>query len=173
MTTTVTIPTLRTERLTLRAFRAGDWDALTALNADPVFRHFLGGPWSADRTWASMETALGQWVLLGYGLFAVERDGQLIGRVGILHPADWPGPELAWGIAPAAWGQGMAVEAARAVLAWAAATQRFERLISLIDPANRQSVRVAEKLGATRHGSVTVRDFVADIWVHATQARGA
>lgn len=166
MTTTITIPTLHTTRLTLRAFRPDDWDALSALNGDPVFRRYLGGPWTPDRTWASIETTLGQWALRGYGLFAVVRGGALVGRVGILHPGDWPGPELAWGIAPAAWGQGLAVEAARAVLDWAA-TQRIGRLISLIDPANVQSVRVAEKLGAAREGPITVREFQAEVWVHA------
>lgn len=165
MTTTIVIPTLRTERLVLRAYQASDWNALTALNGDPLFRQFLGGAWTAEQTWTSMETTLGQWALLGYGLFAVERDGVVVGRVGILHPADWPGPELAWGIAPAHWGQGLAVEAARAVLAWAA-TRGIGRLTSLIDPANVQSVRVAEKLGATRDRPVTVRGQLAEIWVH-------
>lgn len=166
MSTVITIPTLRTERLILRAFRAHDRDALVALNADPVFRRFLGGPWTPERTWSSMETALGQWALRGYGLFAVEHGGTVVGRVGILHPADWPDPELAWGIAPAVWGQGLAVEAARAVLDWAFGTGRVEPLISLIDPANVQSVRVAEKLGAVREGPITVRDFQADVWAH-------
>lgn len=166
MTTTITIPTLRTARLILRAFSAEDRDALVALNADPVFRRYLGGPWSPERTWASMETALGQWALRGYGLFVVERDGQAIGRVGILHPWDWPAPELAWGIAPAAWGQGLAVEAATAVRDWAFQVGGLDELISLIDPANLQSVRVAQKLGAVRDRPTTVRDFHADIWMH-------
>ncbi len=173
MNTTIDIPTLHTDRLILRAFRADDWDALADLNADAVFRRYLGGPWTRDRTYAEMESALGQWAMRGYGLFAVEQNGVLIGRVGILHPVDWPGPELAWGIAPAGWGQGLAVEAARAVLDWACATRRIDQLISLINPANVQSVRVAEKLGASRGESVTVRDFVADIWVHAPPNAGA
>lgn len=173
MGTTFTIPALRTPRLFLRGFAATDWGALAELNADPLFRRYLGGPWPPDRTWASMETALGQWALRGYGLFAVIHDATVIGRVGILHPADWPGPELAWGIMPAAWGQGFAVEAARAVLDWADATPGIGKLISLIDPANHQSVRVAEKLGARRDKQVTVRGFQADIWVHARPSGAA
>jgi RimJ/RimL family protein N-acetyltransferase len=41
MSTTIDIPTLRTSRLVLRAFRAGDLDGLAAMNADPDVRQFL------------------------------------------------------------------------------------------------------------------------------------
>ena len=51
MSTTFEIPTLRTERLTLRAFRAGDIDALAAMQANPEVRRFLGDgrSWIAPR----------------------------------------------------------------------------------------------------------------------------
>src|SRR5262249_16679812 len=43
MATLIEIPTLRTERLVLRAFRAGDLDSLAAMNADPNVHRFLYG----------------------------------------------------------------------------------------------------------------------------------
>ena len=43
MSTIIEIPTLRTPNLTLRAFRPADLDAFAAMNADPVFRRYLGG----------------------------------------------------------------------------------------------------------------------------------
>jgi RimJ/RimL family protein N-acetyltransferase len=42
MTTTFEIPTLRTERLILRAFRAADIDAWAAMEADPEVRRYRG-----------------------------------------------------------------------------------------------------------------------------------
>ncbi len=174
MSTMIEIPTLRTPNLTLRAFRAGDLDAFAALNADPLFRRYLGGGTllSRSETWAIMETALGQWALRGYGMFVVESEGVFLGRVGILHPADWPEPELAWGIAPAAWGRGLATEAARAVRAWGLERFRFPRLVSFILSENQASARVAQKLGAVIEGKVAVRDFVADLWVHPAPGTG-
>ncbi|HEY0425923.1 MAG TPA: GNAT family N-acetyltransferase, partial [Rhodopila sp.] len=74
------IPKLRTERLILRGLRASDWDAYAAINADPVVRDWLGGNLlSREQSWAQMETFLGQWALRGYGIFAVQVDGNLAG----------------------------------------------------------------------------------------------
>jgi RimJ/RimL family protein N-acetyltransferase len=102
------IPTLTAGRLTLRGFRASDWDDLAAMNSDPPVRQWLGGTiLNRSQTWTQMEAILGQWALRGYGLFAVEVDGGFAGRVGLLHPADWPEPELAWTVATPFWGRGL------------------------------------------------------------------
>ena len=162
------IPTLTTARLLLRSFRPKDAPAYAAMNADPAFRRYLGDGkvLSADEAWTQMERALGQWALRGYGLFAVEASGVLAGRVGVLHPAAWPEPELAWGIAPSFWGQGLAMEAAAAVRDWAFDACGFPHLASFILAENTRSVRVAEKLGAFRAGDVEVLGVTAQRWVH-------
>jgi RimJ/RimL family protein N-acetyltransferase len=168
------IPTLTTDRLVLRGFQAGDWDAYAAMNADPAVRRWLGGNClSREQAWAQMESALGQWALRGYGFFAVESDGLFIGRVGMLHPADWPEPELAWGLASPFWGRGFATEAAAEIRRWAFANLRADRLVSYIVAENVRSQRVAEKLGAASlGGQIELRGFVADIWVHPAPNRG-
>lgn len=144
-----------------------DWNALTALNADMKFRAMLGGDTlTPEQSWGQMETAIGQWALRGDGLFPVEHKGRFIGRVGILHPADFPGPELAWGIAPDHWGQGFATEAAIAARDWVRSARGVRRLISLILPDNAPSRSVARKLGATIEGADIVRGFTIDVSVH-------
>ena len=167
MSTILEIPTLRTPRLLLRAFAAGDWDDMAAMHADIAVMEWLGG---ATRTrhevWALMERHVGQWGLLGYGMFAVEVDGRFAGRVGLLHPAEWPEAELAWGLIPSFWGRGLATEAAIAVRDWAFSHYDWPRLVSFILPANTRSRRVAEKLGAGLDGTIELRGFVADRWVH-------
>jgi RimJ/RimL family protein N-acetyltransferase len=161
------IPILTTDRLVLRGFHASDWDDLAALNGDLRVREWLGGNiMSRAETWTQMETVLGQWALRGYGLFALEVDGCVAGRVGLLHPADWPEPELAWTLAPAFWGRGLATEAARCAREWAFGQFGWNRLVSFILPQNLRSRRVAEKLGAVPEGTVALRSFVSDVWVH-------
>jgi RimJ/RimL family protein N-acetyltransferase len=167
------IPVLTTPRLVLRGFEAADWDAFAEINADAAVRGWLGGALlSREQTRAQMETILGQWALRGYGLFAVELGGRFAGRVGILHPADWPEPELAWMIAAPFWGNGLATEAAACVRDWMFASFAAERLVSYILPENARSRRVADKLGAVREVRIVLRGFESDVWVHPRPGRG-
>src|SRR3989337_1047597 len=104
---------------------------------------------------------IARWERNGVGQFVVLLDGHVIGRVGLIV---WDGrtwqtstyaaagehaeTELGWALTSRHWGHGYATEAARAVRAWARTVRRVERLISVIDPKNVRSARVAEKLGA-------------------------
>ncbi len=65
----------------------------------------------------------------------------------LYQPDPWPGIELAWALAREHWGQGYAPEAASTVRDWAFITLRLPRLVSVIIPENRPSIRVAEKIG--------------------------
>lgn len=164
----IEIPTLRTEHLVLRAFRADDLDGLAAMNADPEVERLLyaGQAVSREQCWMQMTTAIGQWGLRGYGLFAVEADGRFAGRIGVLHPLEWPEPELAYALDAPFRGRGLATEAVAAVRDWAFARFGFARLASFILPVNARSAGVAKRLGAVREGTVELRGFVADWWVH-------
>jgi RimJ/RimL family protein N-acetyltransferase len=165
MATTFEIPTLRTPRLALRAFRAADIDAWAAMEADPEVRRYRGNNLrTRNEAWAAMEASLGQWALRGYGMFVLEyaADGRFAGHAGVLHPAEWPEPEIAYALARDFWGQGLATEAAAAARDWAFARHGFARLASFILPGNAQSIRVAEKLGAVREGMVALRGFQAE-----------
>lgn len=168
MSTTFEIPTLRTDRLELRAFRPDDIDALAAMQANPQVRQFLGdgSPLSREQSWSLMERNLGQWALRGYGVFAVAHDGRFAGWAGVLHPLEFPEPELAYSLDQPFWGRGLATEAAQAARAWAFATLDAERLASFIRPRNARSIRVAQKLGAMREGVLELRGSAAEWWVH-------
>jgi RimJ/RimL family protein N-acetyltransferase len=168
------IPTLRTARLVLRAFRADDFEAYAAVRAAPEVARYTGGrPLTPAEAWTSMAVGLGQWALRGYGLFAVALDtGHVIGHAGMLHHLDWPEPELAYALHPANWGRGYATEAAAAVRDWFFANQGAEQAASFIDPANTRSARVAAKLGAVNHGPMPLRVFVVDRWVHYRPGSG-
>jgi [ribosomal protein S5]-alanine N-acetyltransferase len=73
--------------------------------------------------------------------------GALAGFCGLIHrEADAP-PELMYALAPEYWGQGLATEAARAVLAHGFEQLQSPRITAASDPPNAASVRVLERLG--------------------------
>lgn len=145
----MTVPRVETERLLLREWRDDDLDAFAEMSGDPEVMRFLGGAQSRIETWTRMAMHSGHWALRGYGNWAVERraDGVLVGRAGLWNPEGWPGLEVGWKFARSAWGHGYATEAARAAIDWAWAELEIPDLISIIEPENLASVRVAEKLG--------------------------
>jgi RimJ/RimL family protein N-acetyltransferase len=120
---------------------------------------FLGGVTDREQAWRAMATHAGHWVLKGYGTWAVERrsDGLLLGRVGLWEPEGWPGVELGWKLCREAWGHGYAQEAARGAMKWAWSSLDLPRLISLIDPRNAASIRVAQRLGMAPVGVHQIR----------------
>jgi len=143
------IPTLETERLWLRPLRASDVDDYAALNADPEVMHHLGGPWDRGRSWRHLGYSLGHWHLRGAGMWAVEHKetAAFVGVVGFFEPEGWPGFELAGRLARRWWQQGYASEAARAALDQAFTVWKKDRVISLVHPENRASVRLVERIG--------------------------
>jgi RimJ/RimL family protein N-acetyltransferase len=126
------------------------------------------------------------WERHGYGEWAMEEKGtgELIGRVGFVHHADWPvGPdkiEIGWTLARRAWGRGLATEGARAALDHAFGPLGIERVISIAHHDNVRSLRVMERLGARRQGTARWRggDMVwhaidRDAWLAARPAARA
>lgn len=124
------------------------------MSADPEVMRYIGDGRVLDtgQSWREAATHIGHWALRGYGQWALERreDGASIGRAGLWNPPGWPGLEVGWKLARHAWGQGYATEAGGAAIEWAWGNLDAQRLISLIQPANAASIRVAERLGMKR-----------------------
>ena len=155
----IAIPTSETERLRLRALRPGDLDDYAALNADPeLWRHRGAGlePWDRGRSWRHLAFLIGHWELAGAGAWAAEHreTGDFLGWVGFSCPEGWPGFELAGMMAKRFWGQGYAVEGARAALAYAFEVLEKDHVVSFIHPENRASIRVAEEIGESLEGTI-------------------
>lgn len=152
------VPVLVTERLRLRSLRKSDLDDYAALNADPEVTRYLGGggPWDRDRSWRHLAFLLGHWHLRGSGMWALEQKetGTFLGLTGFAEPEGWPGCELAWTLARRWWGNGYATEGASAALDYAFTILKKDRVISLIQPENRASIRVAERLGQSLQGRI-------------------
>src|SRR4029450_7213708 len=153
--------TLETERLRLRMFRDTDLDAHAAMSADPEVMRYLGAtgePPPRVEAWRQMAMFLGHWQMRGYGVWAVEEraSGTLIGRIGLFYPEGWPGLECIWTLARGAWGKGYPPERARRALAYAFTELGQAHVISLIRPGNTASIRVAERVGETLEGRMTL-----------------
>ncbi len=82
--------------------------------------------------------------------------GSLVGRIGFLNPAGWPGFEIGWTLGRESWGKGYATEGAYRALQYAFNKLDKDHVISLIHPENRASIRVAERLGEKPEGTAEV-----------------
>jgi len=146
---------LETERLNLRHLVLSDLDDLFALYSDPEVVKFIH---DAPRTYNETREEL-EWHLNGHpkhpelGLWATihKESGKFIGRCGLL-PWTIDGKEeveVAYLISQPNWRQGLGTEAARGILEYGFRKLNLPRLICFIDPKNKASIRVAEKIGMT------------------------
>jgi RimJ/RimL family protein N-acetyltransferase len=140
---------LRTQRLLLRRWRDADREPFAALNADPeVMRHFPA-PLTREQSDALVDRLEAQFDEHGYGAWAVEAGGELLGFTGLLQ-ATWeaeftPAVEVGWRLRRSAWGHGYASEAATAALRTGFA--HVDSIISVTATTNERSQRVMHRLG--------------------------
>ncbi|MGR3485579.1 MAG: GNAT family N-acetyltransferase [Paracoccaceae bacterium] len=155
-------PVLTTERLTLRAPRAGDLAPLAAFTASDRSR-YLGGPSARPRAhWNVLAQVTGHWALHGFGMFVLEPHGtdRGIGIAGPWFPGGWPEREIGWTMWDDAHeGAGLMREAAEALLDHAFGTLGWDTAVSYIDPDNARSIALAERLGAVRDDRAEVPDL--------------
>ena len=148
-----------TDRLAFRNWRDDDVDRFHEICSDPrVMQHVGDGrAWSRDRAAEFIEAAQRTLREHGYCQWPVvqEADGTLIGYCGFANSDGTP--EIGWRLAPEYWGQGLATEAAKAVLRYGIETLGFERVIATVQADNTASIRVIEKLAM-----VLVKRFVRD-----------
>jgi RimJ/RimL family protein N-acetyltransferase len=147
---------IETERLLLRAWQPSDNEAFAAINADPEVTRYLRGPMRRDESEELLAIIRGHWQRHGFGLYAVEvkETGAFAGFVGLAVPSFLPevlpAVEVGWRLGREHWGNGYATEGARASLAHAFGPLGLRQVISIIDPQNAASIRVAERLAMRR-----------------------
>ena len=164
MTLHTDIPTLTTERLTLRAPCREDFPTLAAFYASDRAR-YIGGTKDEAASWYVLMADIGTWVTHGFGFFSVEYEGAHVGMVGVHYPPHHADLELGWTLFANAEGKGIAYEAAVAARDWARATLPAQRLVSYIDRDNARSIALAERLGAREIGTPD-HDPLCGTWLH-------
>lgn len=152
------VPVRRTDRLILRPWREDDRAPFAAMNADPAVMEHFPAPLTRAESDALIDRSRLEAARRGFGLQAVQdrATNELIGMVGLWVP-EWdaeftPAVEIAWRLRRASWGQGLAYEAARDVLAYAFDGLRLPQVSSWTVPANERSWRLMERLGMQRIG---------------------
>jgi RimJ/RimL family protein N-acetyltransferase len=165
---------LRTGRLLLRQWAESDLAAFFDLYSREEVVRWLGAhPRRPLATLAGAQERLGRWRSHGrglsppLGLWAIVPcgsgmlPGQPVGTVLLLPLSDDEGPtglvEVGWHLHPRHQGQGLATEAARALLD-RAGEAGIDQVLAITDLGNAASQRVATRLGMTDEG-VTERWF--------------
>lgn len=143
-------PVLETPRLFLRAPVLADFDGYAAFMASDRGR-FVGAPMSREKAWRYFGHHVGHWALRGHGTFFMtpKTGGPSVGMVMAWQPEGHPEREIGWCLfTDATAGQGLAEEAARAVLRHVFRDLNWPTAVSYINPGNTASIRLAERLGA-------------------------
>jgi RimJ/RimL family protein N-acetyltransferase len=146
---------LQTASLLLDPLAREDFAWLFAVYADPVVMRYIGtGPRTEQVARTNLESFLaegerrkfGYWVLrdrgsrerLGGAMLMVRREGSPV--------------EIGFLLAQAAWGRGLATEAARALIAHALGTLRIPLIEAFVDVDNAPSSAVLRKAGMRDEG---------------------
>ncbi|MGI5237706.1 GNAT family N-acetyltransferase [Dactylosporangium sp. CA-139066] len=171
---------IRTERLTLRPFAAGDLDDLHALTGDPqVVRYLYWEVHTPEETREALARRMGQDALTEEGqwlVLAMDLDGRVIGQVVLkwasrVHRQG----ELGFVLNPAFHGRGYAREAAEAMLRLAFEGLGLHRVYGACDTRNEGSWRLLERLGMRREAHFVEDELFkgefGDQYIYAVLAR--
>lgn len=142
---------LETDRMRLREMRPTDADNLLGIFSDPLAMRYYPGTKDRAQTEDWIEWNLASYRNNEFGLWVatLKGSGEFTGQCGlILQEVEGEREvEIGYLFLRRLWGQGLATEAARACRGYATEALGYKRLISLIDPGNWASRRVAEKVG--------------------------
>lgn len=143
---------LETARLTLRRLTLDDAEFMLGLLNEPAFIANIGD--KGVRTLAEarqflLTGALASYERHGFGHYLVElTQGRLpIGTCGLIHREFINEIDVGFALLPAFWSQGLAAEAAAAVMAYGHTQLGIKRIVAVVSPGNVASIRVLEKLG--------------------------
>jgi RimJ/RimL family protein N-acetyltransferase len=159
---------LETPRLVLRDKRADDFDFVAALYADEIVMRWIGDGRTLARDEVearffrvlTIESEPGHERWDSFKILVRKADGVRVGQAGMLRCAidGAPDVEIGWWLAPFAWRQGYATEAALALRDFAFGELRFERLSIVLQAENARSAAVAHRIGGAYAGEALYRD---------------
>ncbi len=161
---------IETERLLLREFKRADWSTVYEYQNDPRYLQYYA--W-AERNKRDVEHFVEMFIeqqqespRTKYQLVVeLKKDSQLIGNCGIRmrsHAAEEA--DIGFEIAPAHWGQGLATEAANAMVAFGFTQLKVHRVSSWCIAENAASGRVLEKLGLRQEGRLRENEYFKARW---------
>ncbi len=152
-------PPLRDDQVVLRAFEVGDVNALVVASNDPLVQLYtrVPTPYTVDDardfvTGAAARRLFDESLDLAV---AAREDDRLLGAIGIIvNRHDDARAEIGYWVHPDERGRGVAARALTLLSRWALAEARFVRLDLQAAVANAASIRVAERCGFVREGTL-------------------
>lgn len=160
-----------TARLRLRPWQLDDAGDVFMYASDEEWSRYLPVPRPYTKTHA--EEFVARQVLLDrslHGAWAAELDGVVVGGLDLGLVAEHCRATMGWAIAKWVWGQGLASEAASAVIHAAFnALPDLNRISASADSRNLGSLRVMEKVGMQREGFFRQHrrsggEFTDEVW---------
>ena len=151
--------TMASPRLTYAPARLETLDEFHALVQDRHVRRYLMDGHVFSREWSEQRTrdSMALFERRGVGLWLARdaHSGAVAGFCGFLEIAAIdPEPQLVYALPERFTGRGYATEMARACIAHARTEAAFAEIVAAVDCVNTASMRVLEKLGFTRTGTV-------------------
>jgi RimJ/RimL family protein N-acetyltransferase len=157
--------TLETARLRLEPLAPEHADALRAIWSDPeVARFLISRPASTAEFDALFARNLEAGRRLGMWGLRERAGGALVGRVGFFAFGAAERPELAFLLARAVWGRGLAREATGAALAAGFGPLGFAEVVALARPANARALRLLASLGFAAEYRLRLGGEPADLY---------
>ena len=142
------------ERIVLRNWQTSDLAAYSAMNRDPEVMQYFPGLMSPEQSQASMNRMRAGIEQRGWGLWAVEVDGEFAGLTGLAVPgfeaAFTPCVEIGWRLRREYWGRGIAFSAAHRAVEFGFDTLHLNEIVSFTATDNARSRRLMERLGFSR-----------------------
>jgi len=142
---------IETPRLQLRPLTLDDADDLHRIWTEPGVRKYL---WddeliSPELVESTIQRSIDSFKTNDYGLWAVRTADQetLMGFCGFWFFHEPPKLELLYGLSEASWGQGLAAEAAIAMINFGFTELSFERIEASTDAGNAASTKVMQRAG--------------------------
>ncbi|MCZ4119947.1 GNAT family N-acetyltransferase [Streptomyces sp. H39-S7] len=142
-------PTLHTERLVLAPYIPGDEEGFVALFQDARVSQWMGDGIAS----AAEDRALFGRIFTKvyaqdlFDVWAVRRDGLLVGHAEIKPTDAVGGHEIIYALAPTAWGSGLGTELAEAIVAHAFGTLGLTKVYATVAAPNAASLALLSGIG--------------------------
>lgn len=147
---------LETERCTLRETTVEDVDAFYELYKDPSMTLYMEDLYEdpEEERQYIRDYIKNQYGFYDYGVWTVieKESGTIIGRAGLSVRPGEEDPELGFLIGVPWQGKGYATEVCRAIIQYAATQLEAKGVVAYVQPENKASIRVCEKVGMTENG---------------------
>jgi len=166
---------LETKRLILRRFELEDAAFILELVNDPAWLEHIG-----DRNVRTLEDAraylrngaIDMYERVGFGMYVVtlKESGESIGTCGLIKRETLDDVDIGFAFLPQFRGQGFALESAAATLEHGKTAFGLRRIVAIVSPGNRRSIRILERIGLKFERAITLPGDEEEISLYAYES---